>query len=143
MDLLVLGGGALTPTELTLAADLKVGNSIVSVPSVTDALLREAYAAATLFVYPSLYEGFGFPPLEAMAAGCPVLVGNTSSIPEICRDAPFYFEPHDQSSFHASLLHAIDDEEARNNAAARGKAVAARYEWKTCGEQTLELYREC
>lgn len=143
MDLLVLGGGVLTLSELALAADLKVGKSIVSLPSVTDALLGEAYAAAMLFVYPSLYEGFGFPPLEAMAAGCPVLVSNTSSLPEICRDAPFYFAPQDQSSFQASLLHAIDDQEARNKAAARGKAVAAEYEWKTCGERTLELYREC
>jgi len=143
MDLLVLGGGALTPSEVALADHLKISDSIVSLPSATDALLGEAYAAAMLFVYPSLYEGFGFPPLEAMAAGCPVLVSNTSSLPEICRTAPFYFAPQDQSSFQAALLHAIGDEKARHEAAERGKVVAAEYEWKTCGERTLALYREC
>ena len=55
-------------------------------------LLARAYHGAALFIYPSLYEGFGFPPLEAMSLGCPVLVNRTSSFPEVCGDAAFYFE---------------------------------------------------
>jgi len=143
LDLLVLGGGTLTAEERALIANLNLSECIVSFPEVSDEFLGEAYAGAKLFVYPSRWEGFGFPPLEAMAAGCPVLASNTSSIPEVCRDAPFYFDPEDEASFTSALLHAVNDEEACRQAAARGSKVAAQYTWKKCGEQTLALYREC
>jgi glycosyltransferase involved in cell wall biosynthesis len=143
MRLLVVGGGPLTTAERRLAEKLEVANSVVVFPRLSDALLAEAYAAATLLVYPSRCEGFGFPPLEAMAAGCPVLVGNNSSLPEICGDAPFYFDVTDQSSLEAGLIQATNDEEARCRASERGTRVAAQYSWQKCGEQTLALYREC
>src|SRR5271157_48518 len=143
LDLLVLGGGPLTAEERALMADLKLSDCVVSIEEVSDTLLGEAYAGAKLFVYPSLWEGFGFPPLEAMAAGCPVLASNTSSIPEVCLDAPFYFDPQDQASFNRALLCAINDEEARRQAIEKGNKVAARYSWSKCGEQTLALYHGC
>ncbi len=143
LDLLVLGGGALTPEQRALIAKLGLTGSVVSMPIVSDSILAEAYATAKLFVYPSLYEGFGFPPLEAMSVGCPVLTSRTSSIPEVCLDAPFYFDPRDQASFARALLQAIDDEDARRKAVERGRQVAARYSWGKCGEETLALYREC
>jgi glycosyltransferase involved in cell wall biosynthesis len=143
LQLLVLGGGTLTDEESVLAHKLNLRNRIVVFPVVTDALLAEAYAAATLFVYPSLCEGFGFPPLEAMASGCPTLVSHTSSLPEICRDAPFYFNPDDQSSLETALLRAVNDEKARKQAVERGIQVAAEYSWNKCGQSTLTLYREC
>ena len=61
-----------------------MSDCVVSLPMVSDDLLAEAYAGAKLFVYPSLSEGFGFPPLEAMSVGCPVLASRVSSIPEVC-----------------------------------------------------------
>ena len=143
LDLLVLGGGPLTAEERALMAYLNLSDCVMSIPEVSDNLLGEAYAAATLFVYPSLWEGFGFPPLEAMAAGCPVLASNTSSIPEVCLDAPFYFDPQDQAAFNSALLCAINDEEARRQAIEKGSKVAARYSWSKCGKETLALYREC
>jgi len=143
MQLLVVGGGPLTRTERELAQKLEVVGRLVVFPRPADELLAEAYTAANLLVYPSRYEGFGFPPLEAMAAGCPTLVSNTSSLPEICRDAPFYFDPKDQGSLEAMLLEATHDEKARRLARERGTQVAAQYSWQTCGEQTLALYREC
>jgi glycosyltransferase involved in cell wall biosynthesis len=143
MLLLVVGGGPLTPKEQALAKALEVENSLVVFPRMADALLAEAYAAATLLVYPSWWEGFGFPPLEAMAAGCPALVSNTSSLPEICRDAPFYFDPQDQGALERALLEATNDEAARRRARERGTQVAAQYNWQKCGDQTLALYREC
>ena len=115
----------------------------MSIARVSDELLAEAYASAKLFVYPSLAEGFGFPPLEAMAAGCPVLASYTSSIPEVCRDAPFYFYPADQGSFARSLIQAVNDEEARVKSIHRGREVAGGYSWEKCGAETLALYREC
>ena len=142
-DLLVLGGGELTDDELALIRDLGLEGSVVALPRVRDDLLAEAYAKAKLFVYPSLNEGFGFPPLEAMALGCPVLASKVSSIPEVCGDAPFYFDPSDHDSFCRELLRALSDETARLSAIEAGKAVASRYSWTRCGEQTLALYREC
>jgi glycosyltransferase involved in cell wall biosynthesis len=143
MLLLVVGGGPLTSGERALAEELEVAPSLVVFPQLADTLLAEAYAAARLLVYPSWWEGFGFPPLEAMAAGCPALVSNTSCLPEICRDAPFYFNPQDPGSLEAMLLEATNDEPARRRAQERGTQVAAQYSWQKCGDETLALYREC
>ncbi len=145
MRLLAVGGGALTARELALAEQLEVTRSLVVFDQLTDALLAEAYAAATLLVYPSWCEGFGFPPLEAMAAGCPALVCNTSCLPEICRDAPFFFDfsRQEQGSLESMLLQATNDEPARQRSRERGAQVVAQYSWRKCGEETLRLYREC
>jgi glycosyltransferase involved in cell wall biosynthesis len=143
MDLLVLGGGPLTADEKDLIAEWKMSDSVISIPRVSDGLLAEAYAGATLFVYPSWNEGFGFPPLEAMTLGCPVLATNRSSVPEICHDAPFYFDPADQESFNDALLRAVHDEDDRKQAVERGRKVVAKYSWERCGQETLALYREC
>lgn len=142
-DLLVLGGGPLTAEEKTLITRLEMSDCVINLPIVSDEVLAEAYAGAALFVYPSLNEGFGLPPLEAMMLGCPVLATNRSSVPEICHDAPFYFDPGDQESFNGTLLRALQDEDDRKQAVARGREVAAQYNWQKCGEQTLALYREC
>ena len=143
VDLLVLGGGAFTAEEHTLINSLGLGNSVVGMPRVSDELLAEAYAGAKLFVYPSLSEGFGIPPLEAMSLECPVLASRGGSIPEVCGDAPFYFNAADQESFARELLRALGDELAREQAVRAGKVVVTRYSWKKCGEQTMALYREC
>ncbi len=143
LDLLVLGGGPFTPAEMELIKELNLGHSVVNMPRVSDELLAEAYAAAKVFVYPSLSEGFGFPPLEAMAADCPVLASNSTSIPEVCRDGPFYFDPADQASFTRTLLCAVNNTEARRQAIENGKRVVAQYSWQRCGRETLALYREC
>ncbi len=142
-DLLALGGGELTPAEQSLIAGLGMQQSVICLPLVADELLAEAYASAKLFVYPSLSEGFGFPPLEAMSLGCPVLASRVSSIPEVCQDAPFYFDPADQNSFQRALLQAIKDEPARQQVIARGREVGAQYNWQKCGGETLALYRQC
>jgi glycosyltransferase involved in cell wall biosynthesis len=143
MTLLAVGGGPLTTEEQAVAQELELGRSLVVIPQLSDTLLAEAYAAARLFVCPSWCEGFGFPPLEAMAAGCPALVSNTSCLPEICRDAPFYFNPQDQGSLEQALLEAANDESARQRAKERGTQVAAEYSWQRCADRTLALYREC
>ena len=142
-DLLTLGGGALTTAEQSLIAQLGLTQSVICLPLVSDELLAEAYAGARLFVYPSLSEGFGFPPLEAMSLDCPVLASRVSSIPEVCQDAPFYFDPADQNSFAGELLRAMNDEPARQGVIARGREVAARYSWEKCGRETLAVYRQC
>ncbi len=142
-DLLALGGGPLSEKETAAIASLGVSEVVVAIPSVTDEFLAEAYAAAALFVYPSLSEGFGIPPLEAMAAGCPVAASKVTAIPEVCGDAPFYFDPLDVASITGALLTGINDIPARVRAIARGREVAAGYSWDKCGAGTLAVYREC
>ncbi len=142
-DLLLLGGKPLTAAEKERIASLGVGDCVISLPAVSDELLAEAYAGAKLFVYPSFSEGFGFPPLEAMSLGCPVLASRIPATREVCLDAPLYFEPEEQNSFNRELLRAIDDEAARQQSVRRGTEVANQYSWEKCGQQTLALYRQC
>jgi glycosyltransferase involved in cell wall biosynthesis len=141
--LLVAGGGPLTEAERSLAKKLEIESQLIVVPEISDELLAEAYARARLLVYPSRCEGFGFPPLEAMAAGCPALVSRTSSLPEICRDAAFYFDPEDPASLGPALSEAVADEPSRERARRRGREVAALYSWDRCAKETLALYRDC
>ncbi|MFZ0914723.1 MAG: glycosyltransferase family 1 protein [Candidatus Korobacteraceae bacterium] len=143
LDLLVLGGGPLTTEERAVAKRLEISQRLITIPLSSDALLGAAYAAAKVFVYPSLWEGFGFSPLEAMAAGCPVVACRVSSVPEVCRDAPFYFEPETPGSLDRALFLAVNDDESRRGAILRGKEIAAGYSWEKCGKATLALYREC
>lgn len=143
LDLLVLGGGPFTAQEKLRIANLGLNDCVIGFPAVSDELLAEAYARAKLFIYPSLNEGFGLPPLEAMSLGCPVLASDIPAIREVCRDAPFYFDPQDQGSFNRELLRAVNDKGARHHAIERGKQVSGRYSWEKCGRETLALYRQC
>jgi len=133
----------MSPAEERLIADLGLPNAVVHIGHVDDAILAEAYSGARLLAYPSLSEGFGLPPLEAMHLGCPVLVCNTSCLPEICADAAFYFEPNSSESLREALIRAVNDDSARAQAVARGFQIAAQYSWEKCSEETLALYREC
>jgi glycosyltransferase involved in cell wall biosynthesis len=142
-DLLAMGGSSLTEKEKRLISKLGLSESMIALPRVSDELLAEAYANAELFVYPSLNEGFGFPPLEAMSLACPVLASQLPVIREICHDAPIYFDSNDQASFNRELLRALSDKEARRNAIERGKKVVTQYKWNKCGQETLSLYRAC
>ena len=143
VDLLVLGGGPMSPDDQRLISSLGLSDAVVHIPQVTDALLAEAYAGAHLLAYPSWSEGFGFPPLEAMYLGCPVLVCNTASLPEVCSNAAFYFEKDQPESLREALLRAVSDDSARAQAIARGREVAAGFTWEKCAEKTLAVYREC
>ena len=109
--LLAVGGGAFTALEQEQIASLQLTGSITLVPKADDATLARAYRDAALFVYPSMYEGFGFPPLEAMSMGCPVLVNRTSSLPEVCGDAVFYFDSSDQEELSQRLQTIVADKQ--------------------------------
>ncbi len=140
--LLAVGGGSFTPAEQERIASLKLGGSVTVVPKADDGALARAYRDAALFIYPSLYEGFGFPPLEAMSLGCPVLVNQTSSLPEICGDAAFYFDaaadPGELSRCLTSIL-ADDPERARKREL--GEQRVSLYDWNRSACRTLDVYR--
>ncbi len=99
------------------------------------------YQAADLLAYPSLYEGFGLPPLEAMACGTPVVTSNAASLPEVVGDAALQVEPTDVDALADALVRALTDDALRERMCARGFAQAARFSWVRAARQTVALYR--
>ncbi|MFZ2162808.1 MAG: glycosyltransferase family 1 protein [Sideroxyarcus sp.] len=98
-------------------------------------------AGARLFAYPSLYEGFGLPVLEAMASGTPVVCSNSSSLPEVAGDAAAMCPPGDIDSLHLLLQSGLEDETWRTEAINKGLARAAMFSWARCAEKTISVYR--
>lgn len=103
--------------------------------------LHALYAGAHAFAYPSLYEGFGLPLLEAMASGVPALSSNCSSLPEVAGDAALLTDPEDIDALTAGLERLLDDRSWREQARARGLAQARCFSWESCVEKTVEVYR--
>lgn len=103
--------------------------------------LSALYGGAFIFAYPSLYEGFGLPVLEAMQAGIPVLTSNTSSLPEVAGNAAVLIDPEDVGSLTAGLQRLLWDSRLRENLARKGTAHAAHFSWDRAASLTLETYR--
>jgi glycosyltransferase involved in cell wall biosynthesis len=139
-DLLVLGGGLTTSSEMTAIRELSLEEAVRFTPQAPDDFLARAYVQARLLVYPSLYEGFGFPPLEAMSFGCPVLVAHTSSLPEICADAAFYFAAEDHASFVEELRESCFNDAKRRQKIERERILVSSYSWEECATKTLQIY---
>jgi alpha-1,3-rhamnosyl/mannosyltransferase len=100
------------------------------------------YTAATLFVFPSLYEGFGLPPLEAMACGTPVACADVSSLPEVVGDAAVLFDPTETASIAEALIELWSNANLRMDLWARGIRRAQRFTWEDTARQTLDVYRQ-
>jgi glycosyltransferase involved in cell wall biosynthesis len=139
--LLAVGGGAFSAEEQEQIVSLGLSASICLIPKVDEATLALAYRGAALFIYPSLYEGFGFPPLEAMSMGCPVLVNRTSSLPEVCGDAAFYFEASGAEELSHSLVSTLGDSEALAIKRKLGEQQVSLYDWRRSARSTLDVYR--
>jgi glycosyltransferase involved in cell wall biosynthesis len=104
--------------------------------------LGKLYNLARLFVYPSLYEGFGLPPLEAMACGCPIIVSHTASLPEVCGDAAFYADPQDANSISGAILRVLLDENLRNSLIQKGFDRASTFSWEKSALSHLKVFEE-
>ena len=107
----------------------------------SDSLLSTFYTKAAAFIYPSLYEGFGLPLLEAMASGVPALSSNCSSLPEVAGDAALLTDPEDIDALSAGLERLLDDHAWRAQARDRGLRQARGFSWESCVEKTVEVYR--
>ena len=103
--------------------------------------LRALYAGASAFAYPSLYEGFGLPILEAMAAGAPVVTSNVSSLPEVAGDAALLVDPRDPAAIGAALTRLLSDPALADDLRTRGHARAAAFSWERTARETLGLLR--
>lgn len=103
--------------------------------------LPALYAGASLFVYPSSYEGFGLPPLEAMASGIPTIVSNASCLPEVTQGGAMLIDPDNHQSLVEAVQRGLIDEEWRDSVATEGIRIAQSYSWQRCTEQTVDVYR--
>lgn len=103
--------------------------------------LQRLYAAAEAYVFPSFYEGFGLPPLEAMAAGTPAVVSNVSAIPEVCGDAAEFFDPRDSEAMAVAISRVIDDPERAAELVRLGRDQVKKFSWDTAADETLRVLR--
>ena len=135
------GGGSFSSTEAKLFNDLKISADQLIQMSGDDSKLAGAYRDAALFVYPSLYEGFGIPPLEAMSLGCPVACSNNSSIPEVVGDAGEYFDPENSESIRVAIEHVLNSTARRTELIGKGFIRYGHFSWERCAEETLAIYK--
>lgn len=123
--------------------DKKIKNGVITFPGyVPDAQLEILFQKAVAYIFPSLYEGFGLPPLEAMAKGCPVVSSNKASMPEILGEAAVYFDPENEEDMRKQIERVIRDEKLRGELVKKGFEQVKKYSWWECARKTLEVYQE-
>jgi glycosyltransferase involved in cell wall biosynthesis len=137
---LVIAGGNFSKVFKTVRES--ESSRIIHLGYVTDAELRALYSRAIGFVFPSLYEGFGFPPLEAMTCGCPVICSNRASLPEICGDAALYFDPLDVEEISHQINQLIGNSSLQNSLRQRGFERVKQYTWKKAANQFWEILQK-
>ncbi len=135
------GGGTFSATELNEISRLKLSDKIIQM-NVADEILAVLYSKAKAFVYPSLYEGFGIPVLEAFACGCPAILSNRSSLPEVGGDAAQYFDPEDQESLVTVLSEVLNNNDAADTMRIKGSKRVKMYSWEDTARKTLETYKK-
>lgn len=142
-DLLIVGQreGFITPDEAVGAKALELGNRVHFTGHVDNATLQQCYAHADALVFPSLYEGFGLPPLEAMACGCPVATSRAASLPEVCGDAALYFDPHSETDIAEKIEQIASDRELRAGLVAKGIERAQGFRWQDTAASVWNVLR--
>lgn len=140
-NVVCFGGGAFSSNEIRLFGDLRLSDTQLIQRNGSDAKLASCYRYAAAFVYPSLYEGFGIPPLEAMSLDCPVVCSNTSSIPEVVGNAAEYFDPLDVESIREALERVLNSEERQDELIRYGQLRRTQFSWERCADDTLAIYR--
>lgn len=141
---LVLGGakGWLYEEIFRLVQELGLSEVVQFRGYISENDLPLWYNSAYCFVYPSVYEGFGLPPLEAMACGCPVITSNTSSLPEVVGEAGLMVGPDDEAALTGLLSRLLTDEAERARLSKAGLARAAQFSWLKAARQTLAIYEQ-
>ena len=143
-NLVIVGkeSGFLTGDPRVRERAAALGDRVRFTGRVSDEALEQYVAHADALVFPSLYEGFGLPPLEAMACGCPVVVSNAASLPEVCGDAAVYIDPLDPADLARQLRRVLGDATLREELRARGRARARQFSYDDCVRRTLAVVDE-
>jgi glycosyltransferase involved in cell wall biosynthesis len=140
--LAVVNAGPQAQAQLAvLARECGVVGDVTCLDYVPDEDLVALYHAAAAFVWLSVYEGFGLPPLEALACGTPTLVANASCLPEVVGDAALRVDPHDPAAVAGALTQLLTDDALASDLRARGPGRAAEFSWRRTAEETLAVYR--
>lgn len=122
--------------------ELEIENNVKFLGYVPERDLVYLYNSARAFVYPSLYEGFGIPPLEALQSGCPVITSNLSALPEVVGDAAIKIDPKDENALTEAIFTLINNNELREELIKKGFKQAKKYSWKTSAQKFLDIIRE-
>lgn len=139
LSVVCAGGGPFNSRESQMLADLGVGDRFRQC-SASDETLGTLYRKALAFVFPSLYEGFGIPVLEAFSCNCPVLASNRSSLPEVAGDGALLFDPEDEYSLCSLIRQLAGDADLRGSLVARGKKRAGEFSWSKVAGETKAVY---
>lgn len=139
---LVLGGAVKDEGKklVSLVESLNLENNVVFTGFLDDAILPILYNGAESFIYPSLYEGFGLPPLEAMSCGTSVITSNLTSIPEVTGDAAILIDPFNSQELSDKLFELLDNDDLRKNLAKKGYEKSLEFSWRKTAEKTLKAY---
>ncbi len=140
-DVVAFGGGAFTASEREQIKALGFADGQIRHAGGTDRVLSKLYRGASALVYPSRYEGFGLPPLEAMSYGCPVAASGTTSMPEVIGEAGEYFDPDRADSIAPAIERIVFSQQRTDELIALGKMRAEMFTWKRCADDTLDAYR--
>jgi glycosyltransferase involved in cell wall biosynthesis len=141
LTLVCAGGGILSRQELMSIESLQLTNNIIQM-KVDDATLAYLYSKAKAFVHPSLYEGFGIPVLEAFTCGCPAILSNKSSLPEVGGDAAQYFDPENIESLTTKMAEVLESSTLSDSMKSNGFRRSKLFSWENTAQKTLETYRK-
>jgi glycosyltransferase involved in cell wall biosynthesis len=137
-----LGRSSYRETCINKINQLGLANHVVFTGTIADSELLALYNIADAFVFPSLCEGFGLPPLEAMACGCPVIASDRTAIPEVVGEAGILIDPEDSQAWHDAVFRVLDDPALRGDMKCKSLQRAAMFSWEYCAAKTNVLYHE-
>ena len=140
-NIVAFGGGSLTSKELSIIKQKGFCEGQVKQIGGSDSVLVSLYKEASAFVYPSLYEGFGIPPLEAMTYKCPVISSNTSSMPEVIGSAGEYFDPKEPESIKVAIEKVVFSQSRIRDLKTKGIERLKIFSWENCAKETLKIYK--
>ncbi|TGL90246.1 glycosyltransferase family 1 protein [Leptospira congkakensis] len=140
--LVCVGGGEFSSSEKRWIKEYQLEDLVHQVLFSSESVLANYYQNAKVFVYPSLYEGFGIPLLEAMSVGCPVLCSDIEVFHEVANDAAYFFDPKDPFDLQSKLSSLLDSETTRKDLAKKGYTQVNKYSWNQCADEHIRIYQK-